>query len=197
MVRGDGGGGVSAGLRHILRSLSGGDVFEDDVELRKVAAQRHEVLVDEHRFAVKQINLRIGHFTVYQQRHANTLHGFKGFMCVAQIGDTCAAVGGGTGGIQLHRHHTTVVRTVDFIGRRVVGQVKRHQGLERVTCGQSRLYALLVRQSLRGGGDRRLQIRHDHGTGELRGGMGHHCSQCIAIAQVHMPIIGANQRECV
>ena len=83
MVRCDGGCGVGPGLRHILRGLAGGDVFQHDFQLRKVTAQRRQVLVDEHGLAVEHINLGISHFAMNQQGHAQVLHGFEGFVGMA------------------------------------------------------------------------------------------------------------------
>jgi hypothetical protein len=36
----------------------------------KVAAQRDELLLDEHGLAVEQVDVAAGHFAVHQQQHA-------------------------------------------------------------------------------------------------------------------------------
>ena len=57
MVGSDGGGGKASRLRHVLRSFAGGDVFENDFQLGEIALQRDEVLVDENRFTVEEVDI--------------------------------------------------------------------------------------------------------------------------------------------
>ena len=76
VVRGDGGRRERACALHVLRCVSRGDVLKHDFQARKIAAQRDELLVNEHRLAVKQIHVAIGHLAVHQERHARALHGF-------------------------------------------------------------------------------------------------------------------------
>ena len=77
VVRGDGGGRVAVGLGHVVGGVFGGDVLEDDLQFREVAAQRDELLLDEDGLAVKQVDVAAGHFAVHQEQHARLLHGFE------------------------------------------------------------------------------------------------------------------------
>ena len=70
MVGGNGGCGKAPCLRHVLRSFAGGDVLENNFQLRKTASQRDEVLVDEHRFTVEEVDIGVCHLPMHQQRHA-------------------------------------------------------------------------------------------------------------------------------
>jgi hypothetical protein len=67
----------AVGLAHVVRGLLGGDVLEDDFELGEIAAQRDELLLDEHRLAVEQVDVAAGDLAVHQQQHAGALHGFE------------------------------------------------------------------------------------------------------------------------
>ena len=57
----------------------------------------------------------------------------------------------------------------DFGGRGIVGQVQRHQRLERQPGRHGVQDTVPVGQGLIGGGHRRAQVRHDDGAGELAG----------------------------
>ena len=81
--------------------------------------------------------------------------------------------------------------------RRVVGEVKRHQGLKHRAIRQGLHDAIAVSQCECGGGDGWLEVGHDHRTGKLRSGVGQHMGQDIAIAQMHMPVVGAGKGQGV
>ena len=195
VVRRDGRARVFVARRHILRSLCRGDVLEHNFEFGKVTAQRNQLGVDEHRFAVKQVNVSAGHLAVHQQEHARLLHGFECLVGLAQVGHTRIAVGGGTGWVELGGDHTCVFGTDNFVSRQVVGEVERHQRLEAQPLRNSRQDALFVSQRLRRGGHGGLQVGHDDGAAKFGGGMGHHRVQCSAIAHMQVPVVGAGDGE--
>jgi hypothetical protein len=56
--------------RHVLRRLARGDVLEHHLQRREVAPQRLHHAVDEHRLAVEQVDLGVGHLAVHQQQQA-------------------------------------------------------------------------------------------------------------------------------
>ena len=137
---------VSTRLRHILRRLFCGDVLEHDFEFREITAQRNKLLLDEHRLAIKQINLAAGDLAMHEQQDAFALHRLQGFVGLAQIGHARIAVGGRACGIELERHHASFFGALDFIGGQVVGQIQRHQRLKLHTLRHRRQNALLVGQ---------------------------------------------------
>lgn len=67
----DGGAEETIACLHILRRFFGGDVLEDDLQLRELLADRFHHLLDKARLAVEDIDGRVGHFAVDQQRHAD------------------------------------------------------------------------------------------------------------------------------
>ena len=195
VMRGDGGGQVGAGVLHVLRRFLGRDVLEHDLELGEVAAQRAQDAVDEDGLAVEQVDLGVGHLAVHQQQQARALHGLQRPVGLAHVGHAGIAVGGGTGRVELERDHAGVPGTRDFIGRRVVGEVQRHQGLEGHAGRHRRLDARLVGQRLRGRGHGRAQVGHDDGARELRRRVRHHGGQRGAVAHVQVPVVGAGEGE--
>ena len=92
-------------------------------------------------------------------------------------------------------HKTTFHRPADLVGRGVVGEIQRHQRLEIHTRGQARKYALTILGGGRDSRDRRAQIGHDDGARELARAVGQNGSECIAIAQMQVPVVGAGEGE--
>ena len=204
MVGRDRGGSEFVRILNILRSLQRGDVFEHDLELGEVAAQRDQLGIDEYCLPVEQVDFRTGHLAMYQQWHRLTLHRLQHLVGAAQIRDTGRAVGGCAGGVQLERHDARgrsrrlgVFRAPDLIRIEVVGQVQGHERLERHAVGHHRTDAPRIVQGLRHRGDGRLEVGHDHGPGELRRRVRDHGSQGFAVADMQVPIIGTDQCQCV
>jgi hypothetical protein len=85
-------------LGHVLGGFLGRHVLHDDLELGEILAQRLELLLDEHGFAVEQVDALIGDFTVHQQHQAFALHGLQRRVDLAQIGHAMVGIGRGTCG---------------------------------------------------------------------------------------------------
>jgi len=181
----------------VLRGLFRGDVLEHHLEFGEVAAQRDHLLVDEHGFAVEQVDVGRGHFTVHQQQQPGSLHGFQRLVRLADVGDASVAVGGGAGRVQLEGHHTSILRARDLVGRQVVGQIQRHQGLEARALGHGGTDAVAVGHSLRRGGHGRLEVGHDDRAAELGGGVRDHGAQGVAVPHVQVPVVRTGDCEGV
>ena len=92
--------------------------------MRVLRTQRFEHTFNEHRFAVKNINLRVGHLTVYQQGQTQVLHSFQRPCAMCQIGDPCIGVGGRTCGVELDCLNPTIIdRILNVLRAGVIGQV--------------------------------------------------------------------------
>ena len=156
VVRGDRGGGVGTGAGDVLRGILGGDVLEHHLQLGEVAPQRHHHLVDEHRLAVEQVHRRVGDLAVHQQQQTGALHRLQRRVGIAEVGDTGVTVGGGTGRVELDRHHAGVLGALDLVGRQPVGQVQRHQWGEVFPLGRCSPDTRGIGQCLRHGRDGRL-----------------------------------------
>ena len=74
MVGGERGGGEGIRLGDVLGGLLGCDVLEDNFQFGEIAPQPNQLGVDEDRLAVEQVDVRVGHLAVHQQRQARTLH---------------------------------------------------------------------------------------------------------------------------
>ena len=174
MMRGDGRGDMLRCALHELHRIAGGDVFEHHAQLRQIAQQRDHDPFDEHRLAVEHIHAAIGHLTMHQQRHPAALHLFQRRICPAYVGHARIGVGGRPRRIQLDRmYHAALSGAPDLLGRGVVGEIQGHQRLECRPCRQGSQNALAVGLRLCGGGDRRPEIGHHDGTGELPRGVLH------------------------
>ena len=195
VMRRDGGAGVGVARVHILGCLARRDVLEHDLEFRKIASQRNQLGVDEHRLAVEQVDVGRSHFAVHQQHQPIALHRLQRRISLADVRDTGIAVGGGASWVQLHRDDPSFTGPADLVGRQPVGQVKRHQWLEGEALRHSSEDALAVGAGLRRRGHRRSQIGHDDRPAELRRRMRHHCLQGCPIAYVQVPVVGACDRD--
>ena len=74
MLRRDRRGDVRPGVANELGGFRGGDMLEHDLERREVADEPRQNAIDEHRLAVEHVDIRIGHFAVDAQHHADRLH---------------------------------------------------------------------------------------------------------------------------
>ena len=188
-----GGEVISGG--HILRRFLGGDVLEHHLELGHVAAQRCHHAVDEDSLAVKHVDVGIGHLAMHQQQQAMLLHRLQGRVSLADVGHARVAVGRGTRWVELERDDTGVFGADDLIDRRAVGQIHRHQWREVQPSRDSGGDAFAVGHGLRGSGDRRAQIGHHDGAGELAGRVWQHTAHRGLVTQMQMPVVGASEGQ--
>ncbi len=115
-----------------------------------------------HLFAIEQIDRRISDLAVHEQRHAGFLHRLERLRALAEIRHARVGVRRRAGRIELQAvHETALACPADLVGRGVVGQIKRHQRLERHASRQRR-------QDTRAIGACRLSVVV---TGGLRFGM--------------------------
>ena len=201
VLRGDGGAEETVACLHVLRRFFGGDVFEDDFQFREVTADRLHHLFDKARLAVENIDGRIGHFTVHQQRQADFLHLLEQRVNAGHVADAVAGVGGGVGRIQLGGGKHPLLETADqFTGRQRVGQVTGHQRSEVVTLRHRRQNPIAVGACGGHGRHGRNQVRHHDRPAKYLAGIGHHRFQHLIVTQVDMPVVWAadfqNLRLC-
>lgn len=136
--------------------------------------ERAHVPLNELLLAVEDIDTRIGHLAVHEQRHADVGHGVEHRRQRANVGDARVRVRGRTRRVKLARkHHTAGARRMNFTHRRRVGQVECHERLESSVARQRCEQALAVRARHFRGRYRRLEIRHHNGARELRRARGH------------------------
>ena len=105
VVCSDGGTQIRVASGHVISGFFRGDVFHHDFQAWEVTAQRDQMLLDEHGFSVKEVDVGRCDFAVHQQQHAFALHGFKHGVDLAQVGHARVAVGGGPCRVELAGHH--------------------------------------------------------------------------------------------
>ena len=195
MVRGQRRRGVRAGFGDVLGALLRGDVLEHDLQSRKAAPQTDQVALDEDRLAVEHVDLGIGHLAVHQQDHALALGRLQHPGDLPEIGDAGVAVGGGARGIELDRRDAGRARPAHLVGRGAVGQVERHQRLERRARGQGLEDPPAVGERLLDPDDRRPEVRHDDRPRELASAVRQHRGEGGAVAQMQVPVVGADDAD--
>lgn len=172
-------------------------MLEHHLEARQRAAQRLHHAIDEHLLAVEQVDRRIRHLAVHEQRHPDFLHRLERLRALAeQVGHAGVRVRRRARRIELHAVHAAAFAcAADFVGGRVVGQVQRHQRLERHAGRHRGQDALAVGLRLRGRRDGRLQVRHDDRAAELAGGVRQDGREHRAVAHVQVPVVGAGEGQ--
>ena len=192
MLRGDRGSDVVRRAGHILGRLARGDVFEHHPQLRQAPHQGFEHSLDEHRLAVEHIDRRVGDFAVHQKRNAELGHRLQRLDRPQDIGHTGSRIGGGAGRVILERlDEAGVGHPAHLVGRRVVGEIERHQRLELCALWHGGQDALAIGGGLSHGAHWRLQVGHDDGAAELtHRGRQDGCGGG-AIAHVQVPVVGA------
>ncbi len=85
------------------------NVLEDDLQSGEVADNAVQHAVDEHGLTVEHVDVRIGHFAVDAEHHADALHPLQRRIDVADVGDPARAVGRRARWIELGRDPHAVV----------------------------------------------------------------------------------------
>jgi hypothetical protein len=173
-------------------------VLAHDAQLREVGADRLQVTLDEHRLAVEDVDLRIDHLAMHQQRQPDRLHPVQDRADLGQVAHAAMRVGGGARRVQLHRgQHALLLAAGKVVGVGALGQIGGHQRGEACAVGQRRQDAVAISPGVGSGHHRRRQVRHDDGAGEMRRGVRQHRAQHGTVAQMQMPIIGAAESQAV
>ena len=106
-------------------------MFEHPAQAGQGFHQRLQRARDEHRLTVEDIDMRVGHFAVDEQRHADRFHPREHRHDPRNVGHPMRRSGGGVRGIKLGRHeHRVRMAARHFIRVGVIGEVERHQRSE-------------------------------------------------------------------
>ena len=112
------------------------------------------------------------------------------------VGDARIGIGGRSCRIQFDRMHDAACSgTLNLLRRGVVGEIQRHQRLERGACRQRGEDARAIGARLLGGSDRWPQVGHDDGAGKLPRGIGQHGLHQQSIAQMQVPVVGSGNSK--
>ena len=167
-------------------------MLEHDTQAGEVLQQGLQHRLDEYSLAVEHIYIGADHLAVNQQRHVDALHCFEHgsnelHRCHAVIG-----IGRRMRWVELARgKHAGRETRLHFGCCNGIGQVGRHQRLESRIRRQRRHNTRPVVTRLLHGRHRRGEVRHDDGAAELHSGVRRNRGQHVAVAQVHVPVVGA------
>ena len=190
--RGGQGGGAAC---HEIGGLGRGDVLEHHLQALMPFQKRFQVPLDEHRFAIKDVDRRVGHFPVDQQGHADPLHGFEDRGDSLDGRHPSGRIGGGVGWVELAgRQHPRVEAPLEFGRIAGIGEVGRDQGRKAWLRRQGLEDPLPIGLGGGHGGHRRAQVWHHDGAAKGFGRARHHGFEHGPIPQVHMPVVGFADR---
>ncbi len=190
MVRRDGAGEPGRAAAHHVHRFLGGEVLQDHAQAGKRREKRRQRAVDEHALAVEHIDAVARVLPVHQERHADLFHAREHGIDLADIGDARGGIRGGVRRVELRAREYAVaepVLEIVRIGR--VGEIAGHQRRERRAGGKRRHDALAIGDRVRGGGDRRHQIRHHDRAGEMPRRERQHGRQHGAVAHMQVPVV--------
>ena len=153
-------------------AFAGRDVLQHDLQPLMPPEQRRQHLVEEHRLAVEDVDVGIGHLAMDQERHAGLLHRLEAAGDLVHRGDAVRRVGRGMRGIELGRdpHALAACRAPARPDRRrrsgSRSSAARTSARPEPLCG-----FVAIGRGLGDPGHRRHQVGHDDGAGELARGM--------------------------
>jgi hypothetical protein len=167
------------------------DVLEHHRQLRVALEQRDQNRVDEMRFPIEHVDVGAGSLAVHQQRHSDFLHAGQRGADFTDVGDARIRVRRRAGRIEFDAvYEARGPGLVDFLRRRAIRQIKRHERLESSAGRQRRHDSSTIGRRLGRGGDGGLEIGHHDGAAEPFGGEFDHRFEHRAVAQMHVPVVG-------
>ena len=196
VVGGDRGGQVGRGAAHEVGGIGRGDVLQHHLQARVATQKGLQVPLDEHRLAIKDVDLRVGDLAVDEQGQTDPLQRFEHRAELGEVAHAGGGIGGGIGGVELAGTEDAFGLAPLQLGRRDrVGEVGRHQRGEAQAVWHGGADPLPVGQRRRHGGDRGAEVGHHDRAGKLaRRGRSHRLEQG-PIAQVHVPVVRTAQGE--
>jgi hypothetical protein len=173
-------------------------VLEHQAQAREALHEGSERLLDEDALAVEHVDLRVGRLAVHEQRQVVLLHRLEHGPYALQPRHAGVGIRGRARRVVLEPvDEAAGFRAPDLVAPGGVGEIERHERLERGALRQGGEDALPVGARLRRGRDRRPQVRHDDGAGELPRGVREHARHGRAVAQVQVPVVRARDRQRV
>ena len=167
--------GVDYARAGVIDAILRGDVLHHHPQPRRGAAERIEHPVDEHRLAIEDVDIAIDHLAMHAERNAVLGHGLEHRADLVEIAHARGRVGGGAGGVELHRGDDALglgLRDIRRVG--LLGEVECHQRREGAALGDGGADAFAIVRRLRAGHNRRHEVGHDDGAAEMARGLGGH-----------------------
>ena len=125
-----------------------------------------------------------------EQGHAQLGHGFEDGIEHREVPDPSIGVGGGPGGVKLHRGDKARFPTLAQIrGLGGFRQVEGHERLEGLARGHRRQDGVSVARRVFAASHRGHQVRHHDGAAKLSARGSRHGGEHGAVAKVQVPIV--------
>ncbi len=179
------------GAAHEIDTVLRRQVLEHEAQAGKLPDPLREIALDEHGLAVEDVDLGIDVLAVHEERHVDPLHALQHAHDPAIVGHAGRRVGGGVGGVELHRgEHALPEAALDVVGIGVVGEIAGDERREGRARRQRRHDPLAIGDGVPRGGDRRNEVGHQDGAAEMPGGERQHRPEHVAVAHVQVPVVG-------
>ena len=195
VLRGHGGGNVVACFQNQAGGFGGGDVFEHDFEIWHLCQNGFHHAPDKGGFAVEDVDFGVGYFAVNEEQDALFCHFFQNGDEFEQVGYAGIGIGRRACGVEFEGDDAGGFGFAHQLGRGLVGQVKRHQRRKRAAFGQRRHDARFVGKRVGNADDGWFEVGHDDGAPHLAGGIGSNGFERVAVAQVQVHIVGADDGQ--
>mmetsp|Transcript_4786 Transcript_4786/g.14943 ORF Transcript_4786/g.14943 Transcript_4786/m.14943 type:complete len:272 (+) Transcript_4786:704-1519(+) len=195
MLRRDARADVRRAVADEVRRLFRRAVFQDDLQIRPRRDQRLEDGFEERPLPVEDVDVA-RRLAVDEEQQALGLHLVQDAVNIFDVGHAAVRIRRGALGVELARDHDPAfLGGDDFLARRVVLEIQRHERFERRALGPSGEEALAVRDGERRGRHRRLQVGHGDGAAERPSRERHRRAQRVAVAEVVVPVVGPRDFE--
>ena len=190
MVRCDRRGDIVARCLNKLHGVGGGDVFKHDTERREGIDDRDECVIDKGLFAIKNIHVMIGDFTVYQQWQIMPLHRLENVIQRLDARDARIRVGGCAGRVKFDAlHMRRLGRLRHHLRGGGVSEIQDHERVEVPAFWDMSQNAFSITECICHIQDRWCEVGHDDATPSPTGHVGHRGGEGCPVPQVDVPVI--------
>ena len=191
MIGGDRRPDLSTGGADILDADFRREMFEHDLQARKLLRHGNELALDEDSLPVEDIDGGVNLLAMDQQAHVDLFHARQHPLDELVIGDARRRIGGGVGGIELHRREDALLEAaLDVIGVGVIGEIAGDQRREGGARRQGPQRPLAIGCALRCGAHGRQEIGHEDRAAEIARGIGQHGAHHLVVAHMQVPVVG-------
>ena len=196
MLRRDRRGHARADAAHELHAVPCRHVLEHDAQPREAPHEAGEHAIDEGGLAVEDVDVRVGHLAMHQQRQIMRLERRERGINLVDRGNARIGVRRRARRVILDGvHEPARLGASDLGGAGIVGQVQRHQRREARAGGQRSENALAVGRGKCRRRHRWSEVRHHDCAREPCCAVTDDGGERRAVAQVQMPVVRASQRQ--